>query len=71
MESRQRKPIAVLTIVLEGVRPPSPIASFIQPSCLMYLLFLGIMEGTRDTRIIKHSSCPQGAHNLRGKLINR
>ena len=37
----------------------------------MYLLFLGIMEGTKDTGIIKHDSCPQGAYRLAGKLINR
>ena len=29
------------------------------------------MEGTKDTGIIKHDSCPQGAYGLAGKLINR
>ena len=65
-----RKPITVLT-TMQKVSLPSPVASFMQLSCFMYLLFLGIMEGTKDTEIIKHDSCPQGAYSLAGKLINR
>jgi len=69
-ENGGRKPITVRTDE-QWVSLPSPIVSFIRPSCLMYQLLLGILGCTRDTRIINHGSCPLGTHNLTRRLINR